>query len=206
MIDFKEILQEKNISNILKRVEKEQKNIPLYKRLKGKSEEYLYQYKNKWIIDTKHSAERYLERSNTSVEQIKYLFQKVINYLTKNNSSSKEYLFYSKSLNQGIVIDYRPDGKSKSEENQVVIITVLPQGKSTAKSGTEKVVVEAYKNGMFSQEFINYIYEIGQTNLQEQVITEGQNEVIVEGLDNFEFYFVDKKVWDVVGYNVVEID
>lgn len=116
---------------------------------------YIYKYKGKWIIDTKHSIDRRYQRvkQNKFVlteKQIIFLFKKIIDYCLKNENKwvglyETEILFFSKSLNQGVVITYRRDKNSNSDEKHVVIITYLPKGKSNPKPGTLKVVTESDK-------------------------------------------------------------
>lgn len=114
---------------------------------------YIYKYKGKWIIDTKHSKDRRYHRAKEgqfvlSEDQMTWFFRKIIDYCLKNEGKWKglyetEMLFFSKKLNQGIIVTYRQDKMVKSNEKHVVIITYLPKGKDKPKSGTLKVITES---------------------------------------------------------------
>lgn len=114
---------------------------------------YIYKHRGKFIIDTKHSIDRKYERAKEGTFQLNekeliFIFEKIIEYCIKNENKWKnEYqtdmLFFSKSLNQGVVITYREDKYAKSNEKHVVILTYLPKGKSNPKPGTQKIITES---------------------------------------------------------------
>ena len=102
------------------------------------------------VYDTKHSIERAAERT-ADREELKFIVDKGIEWLAKQDKLKKfdkdkatQFLFFSKSMNRGIVVDYRKDPKNRGALNKhIYIITVLPTGSQFAKSGTHKVVTES---------------------------------------------------------------
>ncbi len=114
---------------------------------------YIYQYRNKYIIDTKHSIDRKYERAKEgkfvlNEQELIFMFEKIIDFVIKNehkwrDSYQTDILFFSKSLNQGIVITYREDKYARDDEKHVVILTYLPKGRSNPKPGTKKVITES---------------------------------------------------------------
>jgi hypothetical protein len=111
--------------------------------------EYLFLYRDKWIVDTFHKLERSHQRSSTKDNED--LFKKAIDWLLNKNKPAAKFLFVSKSSKLGMVVDYRPDKKKKVKGNHLIIITWLGNVQKdlkktpeqvTAKKGTEKVLVE----------------------------------------------------------------
>ncbi len=64
------------------------------------------------------------------------MHQTAVKYLVVNKYKSGDYVIFSKSLEQGYVIEY------STLQKLINIITCLPKGKSTPKEGTRKLVVE----------------------------------------------------------------
>jgi len=76
-------------------------------------------------------------RPDMEVDDWKKLHRRVADYLQKSTKKqSGEYLFYSKSLQQGYVAVVAYNTKT------VKIITVLPRGRSNPDSNTTKIIVE----------------------------------------------------------------
>jgi hypothetical protein len=103
---------------------------------------FLYYWKKKWILNTKHGIERIIQRSRLSIQELKFLFKNAIEKFTKLKAKAgAEFLFYSKSLKQGFISVVERDGNLK-------LITFLPRGKSFPKPGTKKMVIEGveYEN------------------------------------------------------------
>lgn len=98
--------------------------------------QFLYFWKKKWIINTKHGMERIMQRSKLTIAQIKLLFKRAIEkFINMQATVGQEFLFYSNSLKQGFVSVVGKDGNLK-------LITFLPPGKSFPKDGTKKMVIE----------------------------------------------------------------
>ncbi len=53
-----------------------------------------------------------------------------------------EFLFYSKSLNQAMIIAYRRDYKRIDKLNHFIIVTILPRGRKNPKPGTQTILLE----------------------------------------------------------------
>lgn len=97
------------------------------------------------IINTKHGIDRIGERNQLDIEQLKTLFDRIIDKAKKLGSDVKDtILFYSKSLKQGIVTAYDKINKA------IRIITFLPRNKHFAKPGTDEVIVEGIKYSNFT--------------------------------------------------------
>lgn len=182
MKSFKEFFKEANLASLMRTADRAQPKkdtssnpevhnkprlkvadkAPLWKRLGGKNEEYIYSHRDKWIIATNHSTQRTMERSSLSTKEMKSLFDKVIDKTITDKLSSRMFLFYSKSLRQGIIVDHRPDKKGlfASSKNQIIIATFLPRGKEDIRKNdngvTQKVIVEEFYNDC-SNSFMQYL-------------------------------------------------
>ena len=93
------------------------------------------------IFATDHSLEREMERNDLTPDDFFLLLKKIVNEINSDeNYDDGTYLFFSKSLNQGVILEL------KNNRKRINIITYLPRGKQNAKSGTKKVVIESYKD------------------------------------------------------------
>ena len=98
---------------------------------------FLYFWKNLWVMNTIHGAERIMQRSKLGIDGLKELFKRSIEkFKTMNTKAGEALLFFSKSLNQGFVAAVGPQGNLR-------LITFLPPGKHHAKEGTLKVIMES---------------------------------------------------------------
>ncbi len=112
----------------------------------------IFTHKGKNIIGTKHAVDRAIERNNLTPEEIEILFTKIIDRPIKKQGT---YVFYVKSLKQGLVINYRPDNQVKSNVPQYVIITFLPRKKSqTADPNDVRIVLENSEYADVDEEFL----------------------------------------------------
>jgi len=182
--------------------------------------EYLYSFKGKWIIDTKHSVQRKVERNELEEREIELLFKRSIKELIKRGRSYTEkdglYLFYSKSLDQAMIIDYREDKKGKSKGRHLIMISYLPKGRSKPRPGTEKIVVERHEESCYidNQEFVDYFNNLTIVEHEEVELVEGtiegnykvkikdSNEDIIE----LEVYYCESKMWHLISHELMEID
>jgi len=106
-----------------------------------------YKYAGKIIKMTAHGIERVLERSKITKDQLATLFQRAIDKANELKPKlESEVLFYSRELKQGFV--------SAIDREGLRIITFLPAGKSIAKPGTSKLVVEGYDGESYTVEQI----------------------------------------------------
>lgn len=112
---------------------------------------FLYFWKNKWILNTKHGLERILQRSKLKIDQLKQLFRKAIEKVnTMKTDVGQTFLFYSKSLNQGFI-------SAVGEQGNLNLITFLPPGRSFPKPGTQKVVIESLEGEQLEFENITVV-------------------------------------------------
>jgi hypothetical protein len=92
------------------------------------------------VFDTQHAIERIIQRNELKPDQLKHLFDIIIDQLKTMKSYASEFkdtlLFYSKSLHQGVVAAW---DKTK---NAIRLITFLPRNHHFAKPDTTEVVVE----------------------------------------------------------------
>lgn len=111
---------------------------------------FLYFWKSKWILNTKHGYERIAERLQISIDELKKLFKTAIeSAITHGVEKGKTYLFYSQSLRQGFVA-------AGANGGNIELITFLPKGKSYPKPGTERIVVE----GIEQEIVIDFVIEM----------------------------------------------
>lgn len=137
------------------------------------SSEYIFNYRGKNVIDTKHSIDRRYERVKKgefylSEKELVSFFKNIIDYLISRDAEwvdikETEILFFSKSLDQGIVIAYRRDYRDKKGEKHPVIITYLPRGRSNPKPGTVKVLLES----LSSPDYFLNLFHINNINEEE---------------------------------------
>lgn len=98
---------------------------------------YLYHWKNKWIINTKHGLDRIGQRNKLTADELKRLFKEAIEKTIELGTHvGEEILFWSKSLKQGFV-------SAIDSQGNIDLITFLPRGKHQPKTGTEHIVLES---------------------------------------------------------------
>lgn len=132
------------MAGIFIRLEEENK-LKKYKDLLKEFVEYIYRYKNKNVIITKHGVQRDYERLDITPNNKKIYFMRAIDSLKDLHQGN--YIVYSKSLDLAMVIDYRPDIKSKDPEKHLIIVTIFPHGHHEArKKGDIKIVVESIEH------------------------------------------------------------
>jgi len=97
---------------------------------------FMYFWKNKWIINTKHGLDRIGQRNKLTTTELKRLFKEAIEKsIELGVRAGEEILFWSKSLKQGFV-------SAIDNQGNIDLITFLPRGKHQPKDGTEHVVLE----------------------------------------------------------------
>lgn len=182
------------------------KSIEKIKKFLNENKAFM-KYKSKKVIFTNHGVERKAERI-MGKDVIETLSKKAIQHIKNNRKkfdeyAPSEYLFYSKSLNQGMVVDYRQDRQSDDKENHLIIITVLPKGKQAEKEGTTKVILEHSSNTEnLSEEFMEYL----SSTLFNGLITEGYDYEPIETDYGFKVIFCENKFWDIHGMEIIELD
>ena len=58
------------------------------------------------------------------------------------NLNNPEFLFFSKSLNQAMIIAWRRDYKRIDSQKHFIIVTFFPRGNKRARPGTETILLE----------------------------------------------------------------
>ena len=96
------------------------------------------------------SAQAHDRRSDYTLNHWKQLHLRVwekVDELATKNGKSGDYLFYSKSLEQGYVaaVDFR--------KKEIRIVTVLPKGRNKAKDGTTFKMMEGLEEFIILEEF-----------------------------------------------------
>lgn len=94
------------------------------------------------IYPTIHGAAMaFIRRPEFGINDWKKLHVSSIRWIWANNKPDGHYLFFSKSADQGYVIEF----KGKGNKHQFRIVTVLPEGKnrpSNKQNKTTQVIVE----------------------------------------------------------------
>ena len=189
----------------------------------GISLEYIFKHKGRWVIDTTHAAQRIVERGVFSIKEMEFFFRKMIEkYMSMGSKytslNNPEFLFFSKSLNQGMIVAYRKDFKKIDNQKHFVIITFFPRGSKRTKQGTETILLEAYTYGtspVYSDEFVRYISELRCNHGKEyECFTEagyGDTDYIpecikIKGCPEFDIIFCEGKLFQIANYHVIECD
>lgn len=92
-----------------------------------------------WLINpTIHAcAQAHLRRPDFDINDWKIIHSRMMAYIINNVGQIKgDYVFFSKSLNQGYVVEII------NSKKRINIVTVLPKGRSQPKNNTEKVIIE----------------------------------------------------------------
>jgi hypothetical protein len=162
MINFRKLLEgvkvlAKPSPEILARIKPKSKDLSTFmakgKRLElerdGVKLEYIFKHKGRWVIDTSHAAARIVQRGEISSRAMEFFFRKMIEkYLSMGpkytNLNNPEFLFFSKSVNQGMIIAYRRDYKKIDSQKHFVIVTFFPRGNRRARPGTDTIMLERY--------------------------------------------------------------
>lgn len=85
-----------------------------------------------------HARARAEQRgSDIAPDQWKKFLRNIFWYFKDENPYKNTFKFYSKSLDISVIVD------RKSKQRVLMIVTVLPKGKTFAKGGTEEVIVES---------------------------------------------------------------
>lgn len=181
--------------------------------------EYIFKHKKRWVIDTTHAAQRIVERGVFSVKEMEFFFRKMIEkYLSLGskytNLNNPEFLFFSKSLNQGMIVAYRKDFKKVDNQKHFVIVTFFPRGSRRTKKGTDTIMLESYSYGndsVYSDEFMFYMSELRQQYgrpanecfLGGDYIPES---ICIDECADFDIVFCDDKLFQICNYHVIECD
>lgn len=192
---------------------------PDLKLVKPDPNEYIFKHKGRYVIDTSHAARRMAERNSYSQKELETFFRRMIekylsmgsDYLKLNNP---EFLFFSKSLNQGMIIAYRKDFKKIDSKKHFVVVTFFPRGNKFAKPGTETILIESYDFGnkkAFSDEFTRYMSWLRcHYGSQYECFLNGKQTYIPECIQledvTFDIIFCEGKLFQISDFEVIEID
>ncbi len=155
-------------------------------------------YNNVRVIDTRHYQDQFLKRNiDLTTNDIKLIFERGIDTLKGYAENGMFYLIYSKEFNQGVVIKY----KKGKKHDIIVIVTFLPRGRKQPKDDTERIIVENNIICM-DNECLVYLNEIFND------VKETNTSTIIESYINnfnFNFYFLDGKIYDITNLEVIEV-
>jgi len=154
--------------------------------------EYYKGYKDRYIIATKHSIDRYIDRysfisQNDLLKVISSVMKKIIE---KYNDTTGTYGFHSKSTGIGGIINWRLDYKGKNKENNAVLVSLFPIKKFhtfrnvDAEILVEKQIILWAKEKGFNKSFFKF-------NLCESYVDE---QMYIE--DNFYVNFWNGKLYN----------
>lgn len=185
----------------------------------GSRLEYIFKHGGRWVIDTNHAAQRMGERNSYSDKEIEGFFRRMIDkYLSLGpaytNLNNPEFLFFSKSLNQGMIIAYRKDFKKIDNKKHFVVVTFFPKGSKRVKRGTDIIMLESYDYGdgpIFSDEFTEYMDQIRcQYGSPYNCFLDGKQTYIPECIQledtKFDIIFCEGKLFHISDFEVIEID
>jgi hypothetical protein len=151
------------------------------------------------VIDTNHAIERSIERGATESE-LTTIGNRIIKWISDNiqkykNDEETNFLFYSKSLERGVVAKLAYNRATKLK--QIILITVLPKNRSNAAPDTRKIVFESF----LSPEVIWYIESLVENPKFEY---DGSTYLIEE--HGLEVVTVDTVPYDIVDHDIIELD
>jgi len=123
----------------------------------------LFQFNGMKVIPSNHSVERDMERRRITDTQWDQFFKRILIRTQKlfalGTMKLGQYLFYSQSLHQGLVADFRPERNDPNGPPQVIIITVLPPDKKLAKPGTKLVFMEVVDEFKGNERILEYLLD-----------------------------------------------
>ena len=157
----------------------------------------IFVYKGIKVFDTKHAVQRRIERaSDLSEKDFQILFKRIINKLFSDKSyfdMATDYLFYSVSYRQGLVIYYK--------DPIIKIITILPKEAYKPKPKTLGVLIEKYLQEnewiMENKEILTNVMELVDENDLSNVSEEYDYEKIELPEYDLELYFSRGKLHDI---------
>lgn len=173
--------------------------IPISKFLESLNREFK-------ILYTKHFDNRYEERIDFELLPIdkvdEFIDKGYVHPRLKSINHNQEYLIYSLSNEQGIVVNY--DIKDKL----FTIITILPPKKQNPKPGTIKIYVEEFFNNYnYSKSFVNYLGSFLDDSIELDKEYDYQQEMIELNKEvKLQAVFVNAKLFNILNYVVLEID
>jgi hypothetical protein len=176
-----------------------------------------YEYRGRRVIDTRHAVARYAERNVVKTDEFASFLKKCIDWLKSNGSTNLHYLFYSRSLEQGIVAAYEPDTVNfgltikPSPLNHMVILTVLPPRKQEEREGskpTKKILMESTSYTPCSDEVSSYLANIFEVTITEEDMNLDGVHMHDKNIDGREYIYITykDKMWDFHGATIVEIN
>jgi len=202
--------------DIVKRLKKDK---PPNLKVVPPGSEYIFNHKGRYVIDTNHAAQRMAERNSYSKKEIDTFFRRMIEkYLSMGpsytNLNNPEFLFFSKSLNQGMIIAYRKDFKRIDSKKHFVVVTFFPKGSKRVKRGTDIIMLESYDYGngpLYSDEFVEYMEQLRcQYGKSYECFLDGTSTYIPECIQiediKFDIIFCEGKLFQFSDFEVIEID
>lgn len=165
----------------------------------------IFTHRGRHVIDTNHAVDRFNQRNSLPKEDLDLLFKRMIDkFLNKEIDHPEEFLVYSMSLHQGLIVAYRKDKYTDESTKQFFVVTFLPPGKKNPRPGTPTITVEQYYND-YSDNLIIYINDLMSYN--NTLLTEEQKTYDYEtiNLNGLEVILSENKIYD-FKIPVVEIE
>jgi hypothetical protein len=109
--------------------------------------EYVHRSNGRVVIDTKHAFSRAIQRGTVSkVHASRFLEDMVVGCLANKDfmaaPDNTEWFVFNRQLQQGIVVAFRRDYRSRDRVRAFVIVTAYPYGVSRpAQSDTKTIYV-----------------------------------------------------------------
>ena len=140
-----------------------------YKKLESGNSEYIFKYRGRWFIDTKHAIKRRYEddragslNDNQVVETLEKIGDYICGDLNKYSTPKEKIMFYYLKYDQGVVIATDEDTKKNHGENSNIldwiIITWLTRYKKYSSAKKQVFIKES--NGKYLVESNGKTYEV----------------------------------------------
>lgn len=102
-----------------------------------------------FIIDTKHSVERFLQRVPPNIKKdtiLGVIKKAMLKIVQMGDISNTSYLVHSQSTNIGVILFWRPESdpyisKDRRSVNNAVIVTILPLKKQHISSDPKDTIL-----------------------------------------------------------------
>jgi hypothetical protein len=141
------------------------------------------------IIDTNHALLRTIERESNHKELADKFTKGIFKFLNNNiklhERGSPKFLFYSKILSRGIVMQVK-NNKKNPNYKILIVVTVLPK-KSAKETWPSKDETKVITENLVSENINDYLQEIDLESY------------------NIEPYYIDNRIYDLTNMIAVEI-
>lgn len=156
----------------------------------------IFVYKGIKIFDTKHAVQRRIERANDLTEKdFQVIFKRIIEKILAEKDyfdSATDYLFYSVSYKQGLVVYYKYP--------VIRVITILPKEAYYPKPKTIGVLIEQYitENNLITENeaLLKHLLNLIPQEKLKLINEKYDFEKLILPEYDLEFYFSKGKLYD----------